>query len=98
MRAVLRGQLCDCGLLQGDGGLVPTCRPSQPLAASLPLRHTRTHTIAAPRGLSPPPDGGAILLEDGASLSLTNCALERNWARNGGAVEVAVRSGHCRGG
>lgn len=58
-----------------------------------------------PMAVACPADGGAILLEDGASLSLTNCALERNWARNGGAVEVAVgpfvggggarEGGHC---
>lgn len=33
--------------------------------------------------------GGAILLEDRASLSLTNCAFERNWARSGGAIDNA---------
>lgn len=38
----------------------------------------------------PPAAGGGILLEGGASLSLTNCAFERNWGRSGGAVDVAV--------
>jgi hypothetical protein len=37
-----------------------------------------------------PAAGGAILLEEGASLALTNCAFERNWARDGGAIDVKV--------
>jgi predicted outer membrane repeat protein len=32
--------------------------------------------------------GGAVLLEEGASLSVTNSAFERNWGHDGGAVDV----------
>ncbi len=35
-------------------------------------------------------DGGAILLSKNASLIATNCAFERNWAINGGAISVLV--------
>lgn len=34
--------------------------------------------------------GGAILVEEGAQLALTNCAFERNWGRDGGAVDAKV--------
>lgn len=32
--------------------------------------------------------GGAVLLEGGGSLAVTNCAFERNWGHDGGAVDV----------
>lgn len=30
------------------------------------------------------------MLDNGAGLEATNCAFERNWGRNGGAIDVKV--------
>lgn len=53
------------------------------------LAHTQPHCLCAA--------GGAILLEDGASLAVTNCAFERNWGHDGGAVDVKARLAAAKG-
>ena len=39
------------------------------------------------------PDGGAILASAGAGVSMTNCALERNWGIAGGAIATTMDTG-----
>ena len=102
---LLAGGLAGWGLLPAVPPMPACMRSSSSVQAALPrCASPRPACCAAllhphPAPALPVPDhpahpaaaGGAILLEEGASLSLTNCAFERNWARDGGAIDVKVR-------
>ena len=65
----------------------------QAASESAPAQASALPYLAAPHHCLVPvrsADGGAIQLVNNASLGATNCAFERNWAINGGAVSVVV--------